>query len=437
MNANFIKSRIDAVIQIAEMRAAENAILEGWYNSTADSARKIQSHIEKDVIEFENMALALSALQSNVPMVDASILFNGVDEMLKELDRYDPGDADTAYGSVIKVTKDSLANVGSIIIDAIQSLSILEVALGLDKIPEQFILKEQPIIVSEKTPIASASAVVSEDAAEETVLDSDEPEPETDNSEPEEEKIVDETPDEKPRTLFGVPIEQIEEAVPNINVEALIEPVPSTTAAAPNKNPGVKPQKLSRGFMEVHLPNFPEDQFMISEKNLLVDRYTGRVIRTFRRHGVEMVTLRHHGSNAEELFEFEDIIKATRGDNESKSESQTVDEKTHREVREERFRFVDWIDGLPKTKYKVFESGRIYDTVHSEFITVSGERVTLSAGDRDSKTPGVHSPMFAFTRQSIVYRAFHPEVRDKIKLQIKFKDGNRKNCALSNLVYNG
>ena len=98
MNANFIKSRIDAVIQIAEMRAAENAILEGWYNSTADSARKIQSHIEKDVIEFENMALALSALQSNVPMVDASILFNGVDEMLKELDRYDPGDADTAYG---------------------------------------------------------------------------------------------------------------------------------------------------------------------------------------------------------------------------------------------------------------------------------------------------------------------------------------------------
>lgn len=458
MNANFIKARIDAVIQIAEMRAAENAILEEWYNSTADSARKIQSHIEKDVIEFENMALALSALQSNVPMVDTSILFNGVDEMLKELDRYDPGDADTAYGSVIKVTKDSLANVGSTIIDAIQSLSILEAALGLDKIPDQFILKE-PIMVSEKRninlpsqicdmhdPFSSVAAlnststeVVSEDTAEKekTVPDSDEPETD-DNSEPEEEKIVDKTPDEKPRTLFGVPIEQIEEAVPDINIEALIEPAPSTTAAAaPDKNPGVKPQKLSRGFTEVHLPNFPTDQFMISEKNLLVDRYTGRVIRTFRRHGTEMVAIRHHGSNTEELFEFEDIIKAARDDNESKPKSQTVDEKTHREVREERFRFVDWIDGLPKTKYKVFESGRIYDTVHGEFITVSGERVTLSAGDRESKTPGVHSPMFAFTRQSIVYRAFHPEVRDKIKLHIKFKDGNRKNCALSNLVYNG
>lgn len=438
MNANFIKARIDAVIQIAEMRAAENAILEGWYNSTADSARKIQSHIEKDVIEFENMALALSALQSNVPMVDTSILFNGHASMLKELDRYDPGDVDTAYGSVIKVTKDSLANVGSTIIEAIQSLSILEAALGLDKIPERFILKE-PIMVSEKTPIASVvvSEDTVEDTVEETVPDSEEPEPETDNSEPEEEKTVEEKSDEKPRTLFGVPIEQIEEAVPNINVEALIEPAPSTTAAAPNKNPGVKPQKLSRGFMEVHLPNFPEDQFMISEKNLLVDRYTGRVIRTFRRHGTEMVAIRHHGSNAEELFEFEDIIKAARGDNESKPESQTMDEKAQDRVREERFRFVDWIDGLPKTKYKVFESGRIYDTVHGEFITVSGERVTLSAGDRDSKTPGVHSPMFAFTRQSIVYRAFHPEVRDKIKLQIKFRDGNRKNCALSNLVYNG
>ena len=434
MNANFIKARIDAVVQIAESRAAENAILEEWYNATADTARKFQSHIEKDVAEFENMALALSALQSNVPMVDVSILCNGVEEMLKELDRYDPGDSDTAYGSVIRVTKDSLANVGSIIIETMQSLSILEAALGLDKIPEQFILKE-PIMVSEKTPIVSATTetlpdatdVVSEDAvedaAEETVSD-------TDNSEPEEEN-----PNEQ-KTLFGIPIEQMEEAVPEINVEALIEPAPSVTAPNQNKNPGIRPMTLSRGFTEIHLPNFPADQFMISEKNLLVDRYTGRVIRTFRRHGIEMVTLRHHGSNAEDLFEFEDIIRAARGDNESKPENQAMDEKEPRQE-EDRFQFVDWIDGLPKTKYKVFESGRVYDTVYGETVTVSGECVTLSAGDRESRTPGVHSPSFKFTRQSLVYRAFHPEVRDKVKLRIKFRDGNRTNCALSNLVYNG
>ena len=442
MNANFIKSRIDAVVQIAEMRAAENAILEEWYRSTSDTARKLQSYIEKDVTEFENMALALSALQSNVPMIDTSILFNGVEEMLKELDRYNPGDADTAYGSVIRVTKDSLANVGSVIIETIKSLSILEAALGLDKIPERFIMKE-PLMVSEKTPMGSATTetlpdttdVVSEeaveDATEETVPDFDESE--TDNSEPEEEKTVEE---ENPQTLFGIPIEQIEEAVPEINVGALIEPAPSATAPNQNKNPGVRPMTLSRGFTAVHLPNFPADQFMISEKNLLVDRYTGRVIRTFRRHGIEMVSIRHHGSNAEDLFEFEDIIKAARGDNESKPENQTMDEKEPRQE-EERFQFVDWIDGLPKTKYKVFESGRVYDTVYGETVTVSGECVTLSAGDRESRTPGVHSPSFKFTRQSLVYRAFHPEVRDKVKLWIKFKDGNRKNCELSNLVYNG
>ena len=98
---------------------------------------------------------------------------------------------------------------------------------------------------------------------------------------------------------------------------------------------------------------------------------------------------------------------------------------------------MNWINGLPKTKYKVFESGRIYDTVSGENVTSSGEKITLSSGDVASKTPGVQSAKFAFTRQSLVYRAFHPEVRDMIKLHIKFKDGNRKNCALSNLVYKG
>ncbi len=436
MNANFIKARIDAVVQIAEMRAAENAILEEWYTSTADTARKLQSYIEKDVTEFENMALALSALQSNVPMIDTSILFNGVEEMLKELDRYNPGDVDTAYGSVIRVTKDSLANVGSVIIETMQSLSILEAALGLDKIPEQFILKE-PLMVAEKTPIASVTTetlpnseeIVSEETVEDAV---EETVPETDESKPE---TVEEKPDEKPQTLFGIPIEQIEKSVPEINVEALIEPAPSAAAPNQNNNPGVRPMTLSRGFTEVHLPDFPKDQFMISEKNLLVDRYTGRVIRTFRRHGIEMVSIRHHGSNVEDLFRFEEIIKAARGADESKPENQTMDEKEPRQ--EERFRFVDWIDGLPKTKYKVFQDGRVYDTVYGEFITVSGELVTLSAGDRESRTPGVHSAHFKFTRQSLVYRAFHPEVRDRIKLRIQFKDGNRKNCELSNLVYNG
>jgi len=469
MNANFIKARIDAVIRISEMRAEENAILEEWYNGTADTARKIQTYIEKDVAEFENMALALSALQSNVPMIDTSILFNGVEAMLKELDRYNPGDADTAYGNVIRVTKDSLANVGSVIIETIQSLSILEAALGLDKIPEQFILKE-PLMVSEKTPIAATTEtlpntaeVVSEDTVEkeeETIPDPDESE-KFDNtelmrdphypdlnkmiqdnmneSEPEEEKTVEETPDEKPQTLFGIPVELIEEAVPGINVGALIEPAPSTTASKPAPgNPGVKPQKLSRGFTEVHLPNFPEDQFMISDKNLLVDRYTGRVIRTFRRHGTEMVAVRHYGSHTEEIFEFEDVIKAARGetdDNESKPENPAMDEKA--ESRQIRFQYVNWIDGLPKTKYKVFEDGRIYDTVYDQFVTGSGEKIVLSSGDRDSKTPGVQSAKFVFTRQSLVYRAFHPEVRDRMKLRIRFKDDNRKNCALSNLVHNG
>lgn len=554
MNANFIKARIDALVLAAERCADENAILEEWYRNTAETARKLEQYLEKDVAEFENMALALSALQSNVPMLDTSILFNGVEAMLTEIDRYNPGDADTAYGNVIKVTKDSIANVGSVIIETLQSIAILEIALGIGvigrpstevpkvKIPDEYRYKKTEIIqdkieytsstfqkVAEPAPEAEDNGDTTDDdepiltpnefdrygaylsktaetSAEkeesidntdlmqtpyhpadlnamireayqtteeekhnvppispaeianerleqfqkdtgvnvdqmiaEAMLTESEPEPET------EEQSV-----ERPKTLFGIPIETLQQEVPDVDIDALIEPEPVKPAPTAVKsepvqlapdNPGVKPQRLSKGFTEVHLPGFPSDQFMISDKNLLVDRYTGRVIRTFRRHGIELVSVRHYGlGNTEDVFKFEDIIRAAKGEpihaTTAEPESPTVDEKATEE-KPERFQYVNWINGLPKTKYKVFESGRIYDTVYEEFVVGSGEKITLSSGDRDDKTPGVRSPKFAFTRQSLVYRAFHPEVRDMIKLHIKFKDGNRKNCALSNLVYKG
>ena len=554
MNANSIKARIDALVLAAERCADENAILEEWYRNTAETAQKLEQYLEKDVAEFENMALALSALQSNVPMLDTSILFNGVEAMLTEIDRYNPGDADTAYGNVIKVTKDSIANVGSVIIETLQSIAILEIALGIGvicpstevpnvKIRDEYRYKKTEII-QDKIEYASSTFQKDEDSAPVTEdnADVDTDEPETlrevdaydrygaslsntgkasakkeepvDNTDlmqtpyhpadlnamireayqlQEEEKPVEppispaevanerleqfqkdtginvdkmiaeamlaesepepeaeEQPVEQPETLFGIPITTLQQEVPGVDVDALIEPEPVKPAPTAVKsepvqlapdNPGVKPQRLSKGFTEVHLPGFPADQFMISDKNLLVDRYTGRVIRTFRRHGTELVSVRHYGlGNTEDVFKFEDIIRAAKGEpihaTTAEPESPQVDEKAVEE-KPERFQYVNWIDGLPKTKYKVFESGRIYDTVYEEFVVGSGEKVTLSSGDRDDKTPGVRSPKFAFTRQSLVYRAFHPEVRDMMKLHIKFKDGNRKNCALSNLMYKG
>lgn len=553
MNANFIKARIDALVLAAERCADENAILEEWYRNTAETARKLEQYLEKDVAEFENMALALSALQSNVPMLDTNILFNGVEAMLAEIDRYNPGDADTAYGNVIKVMKDSIANVGSVIIETLQSITILEIALGIGvidrpsaevpkvKIRDEYRYKKTEIIqdkieyasstfqkVEEPVPEAedngdttdddepiltpnefdrygASLSTTAETSAEKEPVDNtdlmqtpyhpadlnamireayqtleeekhDEPivspaevanerleqfqkdtginvdrmiaEAMLDESEPEPE--AEEQPVERPKTLFGIPIETLQREVPDVDVDALIEPEPvkpaptavksEPTQLAPD-NPGVKPQRLSKGFTEVHLPGFPSDQFMISDKNLLVDRYTGRVIRTFRRHGIELVSVRHYGlGNTEDVFKFEDIIRAAKGEpiraTTAEPESPKVDEKATEE-KPERFQYVNWINGLPKTKYKVFESGRIYDTVSGENVTSSGEKITLSSGDVASKTPGVQSAKFAFTRQSLVYRAFHPEVRDMIKLHIKFKDGNRKNCALSNLVYKG
>lgn len=408
MNANFIKARIDAVIHIAEMRAAENAILEEWYNTTADAARKIQSHIEKDVSEFENMALALSALQSNVPMVDTSILFNGVEGMLKELDRYDTDDADTAYGNVIKVTKDSLANVGSVIIEAIQSLSILEAALGLDKIPEQFILKE-PLMVSEKQTIEHPSQIcdmhdhwsseetlnstlpktVSEDAAEET-------------QEPE---IVSE-----------------EESDHKVSAE------PAAVIDAEKKMPP--------GFDSLELPGIISGRYIMSYKTHSVcDRSSGRMLKKFMKHRIEYIRFRGTTTNEPIDFELAEVIRLFEEQHGIRvpltPETPAVDKEDFDE-----YVYIDWLEGIPTRKYRVYKSGKVYDTVHDENLTANKNGIMyLGGGDRESRTPGVCNASRQFTNATLVWMAFHPETRGKKRLIIYFRDGNKRNCALNNLYH--
>lgn len=437
---NAIKKRIDAIIRVAEIHADENAILETWYRQTAETARQIGDSIDTQVMEFENLSLALSALQSNVQIVTTDVLNEGVEALLTAVGNYRIDDAETAYGGVIASAKDGLISVGSVIIETLQSITILESALGMLSVElkpkAEFIMSGDVPITTEKQPYEGSKfeepAPQEDDSPMSQPVEEEPEEPEPEKpAEPEVTEV--EEPEEEQKTLFGIPISEIKETCPGVNVDALIEPVPQKIVSSkPDvdeskypKNPGVRPQQISRGFTEVHIPGYPADQFMISEKNLLVDRYTGRTIRTFRRHDTEFVSVRKYGSSISTDIKFEDIIRWARGE-------EPADPPV---AKEPRFVYVNWIEGLPKTKYKVYETGRIYDTVNDTYLVGSGEKVTLSAGDIASKDVGVTSPQFTFTRQSLVYRAFHPEVRDRAKLRIKFKDGDRKNCTIDNLMY--
>ena len=408
MNANFIKARIDAVIHIAEKRTAENAILEEWYNTTADAARKIQSHIEKDVTEFENMALALSALQSDVPMVDTSILFNGVEGMMKELDRYDTGEADTAYGNVIKVTKNSLANVGSVIIESIQSLSILEAALGLDKIPEQFILKE-PIVVSEKKNIVHPSQIcdMHDPFSSEEILNST-----------------------SPKTVSEDTVEETQE--PAIDSEEESDhKVSAEPAAAIDEG-----KKMPPGFDSLELPGIISGRYIMSYKtHSICDRSSGRMLKKFTKHRIEYIRFRGTTTNEPIDFELTEVVRLFEEQHGIRvplvPETPAADKEDFDE-----YVYIDWLEGIPTRKYRVYKSGKVYDTVHDEYLMANKNGIMyLGGGDRESRTPGVYNASRQFTNATLVWMAFHPETRGKKRLIIYFRDGNKRNCAVDNLYH--
>lgn len=474
MKDNIIKQRVNVIVSVAEQNAAENCILENWYNQTATAARQIGEQVDSKITEFENLSLALSALQGNVPVVTVDVLLDGIEALYKSIDAY-VAYPETAYGFAIQTTKDALRNTGSILYESIQSLSVLERALGMLEIPQikTSSTVEKPTV--EEEPTADVVDAVEEGKAAETeeqltiTLDAEDnggirigvtkEEPSEVENEPPSVEPETVEPEQKPepveqseeylndnRTLYGIPVSDLKKMTPGVDIDAILGPEdktaskeetkPAPEASAP-KNPGVRPQKLSNGFSAVQIPGFPADQFMLSEKNLLVDRYTGRVIRPFPRRGSEYVSVRHYDSGRIEEIPFDDIIRGARGKTEPGDQKASAEKVEVEEVnRPERWVWVNWLPDIPKTKYKVFEDGRVWNTVDEKWMgSTSGSTIILSAGDVSSAVPGVRSAQMGFTRQSLVVRAFHPEYRDRTKIYVKFKDGNPKNCALWNLEF--
>lgn len=98
--------------------------------------------------------------------------------------------------------------------------------------------------------------------------------------------------------------------------------------------------------------------------------------------------------------------------------------------------WLDWMAGYPKRKYRIHKDGRVYNAVDERWE--QGEDILISAGDVYNKVHGSgRSPHTKIKRGALVYRAFFKQTRSVKKLRIKFRDGNRGNCALTNLYYNG
>jgi hypothetical protein len=205
--------------------------------------------------------------------------------------------------------------------------------------------------------------------------------------------------------------------------------VASVVTGVLRKTQKPSPQKLSRGWKRLLVPGFPEESFMVNDKNDIVDRYTGRLIRPFTKHRQLFVNLRNIDDKTTKDFKLEELWKYVEGRNPEETKSaESLD-----------FVYITWIDGIPKTKYKVYRDGRIWNNSTEEWMAPRLNKDTgnyfidVSAGDIASRCSGVRSYHARSSIAALVWKAFHPEYRDRFKMQFNFKDGNHKNFHLDNL----
>ena len=96
--------------------------------------------------------------------------------------------------------------------------------------------------------------------------------------------------------------------------------------------------------------------------------------------------------------------------------------------------WIDWIDEIPKQKYRVYKSGRVTNICTGKDILPDSRDVIVLDNilTYDGKRrPGIIRKKF--TAASLIWRAFHEESRSAAKLFIKYRDDNRKNIAIENL----
>jgi len=91
---------------------------------------------------------------------------------------------------------------------------------------------------------------------------------------------------------------------------------------------------------------------------------------------------------------------------------------------------VDWIDGIPSTKYLVSEQGYVFNTISGKRIipNASGTINMSDSINRGSRKLRIHMKM-----ESLIWKAFHVEDRRLEKVYIDHIDGDVANCAIENL----
>ena len=90
---------------------------------------------------------------------------------------------------------------------------------------------------------------------------------------------------------------------------------------------------------------------------------------------------------------------------------------------------IDWVDGIPSNKYRVNNRGEVWSMINLELGRIPvrnvGDELTVQL-----------SPTMIVPLSHLVWEAFHPEYRNT-KYEIKYKDGNAHNCALTNMESTG
>lgn len=451
-----IKNTVNAIEKMANIAAQEQPLMAEWFNVTVQTVKKIEESIKTNEREFDNVALALTALQCNVGVITIDDIFEPAHEPFDRwiVTRYDIT-TPTAYGAIVKSSVEGLTAIAGQIkakMDRIMSLGSMVKIQAMTVDDFKIVLPEDSDDIDEYTPSiehvpepvvdvivsrgsdVSIQTMTSEEIAAE-LLDT---EPTTEEPEETPEEIVEEEPVTEP-TLFGVPISQLGiDEIPDAGIgmpTGKREPIKidERLKPEPQKKKNHQPVcNMPKGSVPVIIGEYDPERFCITPSNNLLDRFKGTIVRTQRMHGKEFVELKDFIDGRlvgkPKTFAMEEILmKAEKIRNQPTPEPMPAEEDT--------FVYVDWIPDLPKRKYKVYKSGRVYDTVNEQWMQPTARNtINLSAGDTMSKTRGVTCFKTQFMLSSLVWKAFHPENRDLKKIIVNFIDGNPRNCRLDNLV---
>lgn len=452
---NKIRNTVNAIEKMANIAAQEQPLMAEWFNVTVQTVKKIEESIKTNEREFDNVALALTALQCNVGVITIDDIFEPAHQPFDRwiVTRYDIT-APTPYGAIVKSSVEGLTAIADQIkakMDRINSLgSMVKIqAMTVDdfkvELPEDSdgdIDEYTPSIEQEQVPEPAVDVIVSRGSdvsiqtmtSEEIATELLDTEPTTEESEETPEETVEEP------TLFGIPLSQLGvDEVPDagigmptgkrepIKIDERLKPEPQK-----QKNTNQAVCNMPKGSVPVIIGEYDPQRFCITPANHLLDLFRGIIVRTQKMHGKEFVELKDFVDGRlvgkPKTFSMEEILmKAEKMRNQPEPKPMSAEEDT--------FVYVDWIPDLPKRKYKVYKSGRVYDTVNEQWMQPTARNtINLSSGDVMSKTRGVTCIKQQFMLSSLVWKAFHPENRDLKKIIVNFIDGNPRNCRLDNLV---